>query len=47
MYNNSLANCQNLCPKCAHIQRHTGLDATQLDDSGINDRMIRRHTLIN
>jgi len=29
---------------CVH--GHSGLDATLLPDSGINDRLIKRHSLI-
>jgi len=30
----------------SHIHRHNGLDATPLADSGINDQLIRWHSLI-
>jgi len=35
VYNNSLANYQSLCLKCAKHARHNGLDSTPLADNGI------------
>jgi len=47
LYNNSLANHQNLCPKWApHTKTMAWMQRCSLADSGINKRLIRRHSFI-